>query len=137
MTQSAATLSDQAAISEYKVKMVADMADRGILHLTVASALVGRSGSERHAISMTVWAATPERDHPMAGYPRIKARPVHVSGDRTYCGSQRFGSGAHSYSLTEPVTCERCLGRAYTLSVETMPLDVLEVGRRGEIAVKA
>lgn len=128
------TLLDQLTVRRSTTLTDAERAERGIVAETVLSARVGRSGTERHAVHVTVWEATAERPHPMAGQSiggrimpaTIAAQPRRWAGSRTYCGSQRFGSGAHSYSDSAPVTCERCLGRGWTLITESLPLDVLE-----------
>ena len=114
-----------------------EQAKRGILAETVLSARVGRTGTERHAIHVTVWAATETREHPLPGYAPIKGQPAHWNGSRTYCGSQRGLAGASSYSMTAPVTCERCLGRGWSLSTESLPEDILVEGRRGDLVLKA
>lgn len=123
----ATTLTEQIVIRP-SILTDAEKAERGIVANTVLSAKVGRSGTERHAIHVTVWEAQPERWNDYTGK-MMPARPRSWNGSRTYCGSQRFGSGAHSYSDTAPVTCERCLGSGYSLSAEVMPLDVLEPDR--------
>jgi hypothetical protein len=126
------TLHDQIVIRP-SIRTAEQNAEAGIVAETVLSARIGRSGTERHAIHVTIWAETADRPHPSAGQviggrvmpDTIKGQPRHWNGARTYCGSQRFGSGAHSYSATEPVTCERCLGQNWNLGAESYPEDVL------------
>lgn len=138
------TLHDQITIRP-SIFTPEQQAERGIVAETVLSGLVGYSGTERHAFHVTVWEATAERPHPMAGQviggavmpAMIKAKPRGWNGTRTYCGSQRGLSSARSFSMTAPVTCERCLGRAYSLSAPSYPEDVLVEGRRGIEAVGA
>ena len=140
----ATTLHDQIVIRP-SIFSAERKAERGIVAETILSGLLGYSGTERHAIDITVWEAQPERAHPMAGQvigrtlmpATVKASPRHWNGARTYCGSQRFGSGVRSYSATAPVTCERCLGRLGRLSTESYPEDVLVEGRSGFKAVGA
>lgn len=128
-------LTDQLRIAEYRVQRVAEQHD--ILHETAVSVMVG-SGTERHGAQVTVWAAQPERPHPMAGafiggqvMPAIiPAKPVGVGSLRVDCGAQRAGSSVRSVSLTLPVTCERCLDRPGWAAVESLPEDVLTTNPR-------
>ena len=127
------TLSDQLYLSDSERLWVESRPD--ILHSTVLSARVGRTGMERHAVRVEVWA--PTEPIPANEYHGIlPAKPATVGGGHPYCGSRQRGASSHSYSLTAPVTCERCLAKSKRFGVEAMPEDVIAADKWGRMTPK-
>ena len=95
---------------------------------TSVSVLIGRSGSKRHRLRLTI------RRDKRAGRANFDQLVALVG--QTWCGSQRFGSGWHSLRLdAADVDCERCLAQT-GMPDDAAATDLLETDRRGKLVVQ-